>query len=129
MPARAALKEAWVSPQPRSGGLKVAVVYPNSYRVGMSNLGYQVILRAFLEDPRFDARRVFWDGLLSAFPMAAAFLDDFDAIALSVSYQPDMVHLPRLLETGRVGPPGSPGPQVQRPPPCDRRRCRPHYQP
>lgn len=109
MPLKAALKEAWVSPRPHSGGLKVAIVYPNSYRVGMSNLGYQVILRAFLEDPRFDARRVFWDGNSLDFPDGGRFLDDFDAIALSVSYQPDMVHLPRLLETGRVWPLGTPG--------------------
>ena len=109
MPVRAALKEAWVSPRSHSGGLKVAIVYPNSYRVGMSNLGYQVILRAFLEDPRFDARRVFWDGNSLDFPDGGRFLDDFDAVALSVSYQPDMVHLPRLLETGRVEHPGTPG--------------------
>jgi len=105
--ARAASKEAWVSPRPRGGGLKVAVAYPNSYRVGMSNLGYQAVLRAFLEDHRFDARRVFWEGRSLSFPDGGRTLNDFDAVALSVSYQPDMVHLPRLLEAGRVGPPSS----------------------
>ncbi len=103
----AALKEAWISPQPRSGGLKVAVAYPNSYRVGMSNLGYQAILRAFLEDQRFDTRRVFWEDQSLRFPDGGRTLGDFDAVALSVSYQPDMVHLPRLLEAGKAGPPGS----------------------
>lgn len=107
MPAKESARENWISPQPRSGGLKVAVVYPNSYRVGMPNLGYQVILRAFLEDQRFDARRVFWEGQTLRFPDGGRTLDEFDAVAFSVSYQPDMVHLPRLLETGRVGPPGS----------------------
>ena len=107
MPARAALEEAWISPQPRSGGLRVAVVYPNSYRVGMPNLGYQAILRAFLEDQRYDARRVFWEGQSLSFPDGGRTLDDFDAVALSVSYQPDMVHLPRLLEKGRVALSGS----------------------
>jgi len=107
MEDRAALKEAWISPQPGSGGLRGAVAYPNSYRVGMSNLGYQAILRAFLEDLRFDARRVFWDGRSLTFPDGGRSLEEFDVIALSVSYQPDMVHLPRLLEAGRVGPPGS----------------------
>lgn len=102
MPARAASTEAWISPHSRSGGRKVAVVYPNNYRVGMSNLGYQTILRAFLEDRRFDARRVFWDGTSLTFPDGGRSLQEFDAVALSVSYQPDMVHLPRLLETGRV---------------------------
>ena len=85
MPVRAAVTEAWISPQPRSGGLTVAVVYPNNYRVGMSNLGYQTILRAFLEDHRFDARRVFWDGKSLYFPDGGRSLDQFDAVPLSVS--------------------------------------------
>jgi len=87
--------------------MKVAVVYPNTYRVGMSNLGYQVILRTLLEDQRFDARRVFWEGQSLMFPDGGRSLDDFDAVALSVSYQPDMVHLPRLLEAGSVALPGT----------------------
>ncbi len=78
------------------------MVYPNSYRVGMSNLGYQAILRTFLEDHRFDARRVFWQGNSLQFPDGGRALDEFDVVALSVSYQPDLVHLPRLLEAGRV---------------------------
>ncbi|MDF1525849.1 MAG: radical SAM protein [bacterium] len=96
-------QKTWISPPPRSGGMKVAVAYPNSYRVGMPNLGYQAILRTFLEDHRFDARRVFWDGRSLSFPDGGRSLDQFDVIAFSVSFQPDMVHLPRLLEAGRVG--------------------------
>jgi len=91
--------ESWVSPQPRSGGLKVAVAYPSTYGVGMSNLGYQAVLRAFLERPGFDARRVFWTGRSLDFPDGGRSLQEFAVIALSVSYQPDLVHLPRLLET------------------------------
>jgi len=80
----------------------VAVAYPNSYKVGMSNLGYQAVLGAFLENPGFDARRVFWDGKALTFPDGGQSLDDFDIVAFSVSYQPDLVHLPRMLETGKV---------------------------
>jgi len=101
-----ALEESWVSPQPRSGGRKVAVVYPNSYGIGMPNLGYQTVLRAFLEDHRYDARRVFWEKGSLFFPDGGRSLGEFEIIAFSVSYQPDMVHLPRLLETGGVEPPG-----------------------
>ncbi len=75
----------------------------------MSNLGYQAVLRAFLEDRRFDARRVFWEGQSLSFPDGGRTLDDFEAVALSVSYQPDMVHLPRLLEAGKVWLPRSSG--------------------
>jgi radical SAM superfamily enzyme YgiQ (UPF0313 family) len=80
----------------------VAVAYPNSYKVGMSNLGYQAVLGAFLQNPGFDARRVFWDGRALTFPDGGQSLDDFDIVAFSVSYQPDLVHLPRMLEAGRV---------------------------
>jgi radical SAM superfamily enzyme YgiQ (UPF0313 family) len=80
----------------------VAVAYPNSYKVGMSNLGYQAVLGAFLENPGFDARRVFWDGQALTFPDGGQSLDEFDIVAFSVSYQPDLVHLPRMLEAGKV---------------------------
>ncbi len=101
MPRRASLGEAWVSPKPRNGGLRIAVAYPNSLRVGMSNLGYQAILRAFLEEPGFDARRVFWNGRSLEFPDGGRSLSEFAAVAFSVSYQPDIVHLPRMLETAQ----------------------------
>ncbi|MDF1535830.1 MAG: radical SAM protein [bacterium] len=94
--------ETWISPPPRGGGVPVAVAYPNSYRVGMSNLGYQAVLGAFLRHPGFDARRVFWDGRALTFPDGGRNLDDFAAVAFSVSYQPDLVHLPRMLETGKA---------------------------
>ena len=79
----------------------MAVAYPNSYKVGMSNLGYQAVLGAFLENPGFDARRVFWDGQALTFPDGGQSLDEFDIVAFSVSYQPDLVHLPRMLEAGK----------------------------
>jgi radical SAM superfamily enzyme YgiQ (UPF0313 family) len=99
---RAAPDEDWVTPQSRSSGLKVAVAYPNTYRVGMSNLGYQAVLKAFLEAPGFQAGRVFYNGRVTEFPDGGHALDDFDAVAFSVSYQPDLVHLPRMLETAKA---------------------------
>jgi len=101
VPRKASPGEAWVSPKPRNGGLRIAVAYPNSLRVGMSNLGYQAILRAFLEEPGFDARRVFWNGRSLEFPDGGRSLSDFAVVAFSVSYQPDLVHLPRMLEAAR----------------------------
>jgi radical SAM superfamily enzyme YgiQ (UPF0313 family) len=93
--------EDWVTPQSRSGGLRVAVAYPNTYRAGMSNLGYQAVLRAFLEEPGIQTGRVFYNGRDPEFPDGGRTLDDFDIIAFSVSYQPDLVHLPRMLETAK----------------------------
>ncbi|NOY87260.1 MAG: radical SAM protein [Deltaproteobacteria bacterium] len=105
MTARGPLEEAWVSPRPaRGGSLRVAVAYPNSYWVGMSNLGYQAILRGFLDVPGFDVRRVFWEGNRLYFPDGSHSLSEFDVVAFSVSFQPDLVHLPRMLEAGGAAP-------------------------
>jgi radical SAM superfamily enzyme YgiQ (UPF0313 family) len=68
----------------------------------MSNLGFQTILRTFLEKPGFDVRRAFWNGSTTEFPDGGRSLGDFDVIAVSVSYQPDLVHLPRMLETAKA---------------------------
>lgn len=92
-----------MSPRPGRGGeLRIAAAYPNSYWVAMSNLGYQTVLRTFLERPGFDVRRVFWDGKSLHFPDGGRSLSEFDVVAFSVSYQPDMVHLPRMLEAGKL---------------------------
>ena len=105
MTASGPLDEAWVSPRPaRGGSLRVAVAYPNSYWVGMSNLGYQAVLRGFLDVPGFDVRRVFWEGERLYFPDGSHSLSEFDVIAFSVSFQPDLVHLPRMLEAGGAVP-------------------------
>ena len=110
MIAKFAPEESWLSPPPGRGGeLRIAAAYPNSYWVAMSNLGYQTTLRAFLERPGFDVRRVFWEGQSLHFPDGGRSLSEFDVVTFSVSYQPDMVHLPRMLEAGRLSlsfPPG-----------------------
>src|SRR5438128_1852941 len=42
-----------------SGPLSVCLVYPNTYAVGMANLGFQAVLRLLAEDPRVTADRAF----------------------------------------------------------------------
>src|SRR5437867_4216975 len=42
-----------------SGPLSVCLVYPNTYAVGMANLGFQAVLRMLAEDPRVTADRAF----------------------------------------------------------------------
>ncbi len=99
-----ALEEAWVSSPPgRGGGVKIAVAYPNTYWVGMSNLGYQALLRTFLETPGFDVRRVFMEKQGLWFPDGGRSLSDFHTVVFSVSFHPDLIHLHRMLETGGTG--------------------------
>src|SRR5205809_34811 len=42
-----------------SGPLSICLVYPNTYAVGMANLGFQAVLRILAEDPRVTADRAF----------------------------------------------------------------------
>ncbi|HTR62326.1 MAG TPA: hypothetical protein VMH37_11530, partial [Candidatus Binataceae bacterium] len=44
----------------RSGGeISVCVAYPNIYRLGMANLGYQAVFHIFDSHPVVDAERAF----------------------------------------------------------------------
>ncbi|MBU0988179.1 MAG: hypothetical protein KKH68_13105 [Proteobacteria bacterium] len=86
------------------GRITVALVYPNSYHVGMSNLGFQTVYdllnriehvvceRSFLPDENTpQAGRIVT--VESGRP-----LGDFDIIAFSVSFENDYPHLLTILE-------------------------------
>jgi radical SAM superfamily enzyme YgiQ (UPF0313 family) len=88
------------------GKLPVALIYPNSYNIGMSNLGIQAIYK-FIND-RSDAvcERFFWEPKDSAeiLPLAMESqrpLTDFAAAAFSLSYELDYFNvLPVLKASG-----------------------------
>ena len=106
--ARLAKEIALLKP-PGGGDLRVALGYPNTYHVGMSNLGMQVVYgilnrtpgvvceRFFLPDPdeleeyERHGRQLF--SLESQTPIG-----DFDLVAVTCSYENDYVHLLRILE-------------------------------
>jgi radical SAM superfamily enzyme YgiQ (UPF0313 family) len=91
--------------------LRVALVYPSPYRVGMSSLGYQRIYRAIQELPGAACERAFlpddgdkpgseierpltYEGLreLGAFPL----------LAVSVAYELELAGLVRMLDASRI---------------------------
>src|SRR5207244_1936380 len=83
-----------------SGPLSVCLVYPNTYAVGMANLGFQALLRILAEDPRVTADRPFlrggpraeWPRTLRSVEQDRP-LGDFDVVALSLSFEADYVHV------------------------------------
>ncbi len=99
----------------KSGGkvVRVALVYPNTYYLGMSNLGFQTIYRhlnerddvvcerAFLPDPSdledLARSRKPLVTLESGLPLNAC-----DIIAFSISFENDYPNLVRILELARV---------------------------
>lgn len=91
----------------------MAICYPNTYEVAMSNLGMQIIYRlvnertdwlcerAFLPDK--ELARLYAKGKTPLLTMENQRpLCDFEIIGLSVSFEMDYFHVPELLEQGRV---------------------------
>ncbi len=82
------------------GPLAVCLVYPNTYAVGMANLGYQAVLRLLAGDPRVTVDRAFLpDGPRAAWPRTLRSFEqdrpvrDFDVVAFSISFETDYVHV------------------------------------
>jgi radical SAM superfamily enzyme YgiQ (UPF0313 family) len=93
--------------------MRCALAYPNTYFVGMSNLGLQTMYRVINQRPDTVCERVFlpttaewgWYGagktpLLSLESQRP--LGDFDVIGFSVSYENDYLHLLQMLELARL---------------------------
>ena len=89
------------------GKLAIALVYPNSYHVGMSSLGFQTVYRLFNAHPDIVCERVFWqprfkpdDPVVSIETQRA--LADFDVIGFSVSFELDYPHVIQILRQARI---------------------------
>jgi radical SAM superfamily enzyme YgiQ (UPF0313 family) len=88
-----------------NGPLSICIVYPNTYPVGMANLGFQAVYRLLAEDPRVTADRAFLpDGARAAWPRTLRSfeqdrpLTSFDVLAFSVSFETDYVHVLDCLD-------------------------------
>jgi radical SAM superfamily enzyme YgiQ (UPF0313 family) len=95
------------------GRVSIALVYPNTYAVGMSNLGFQTIYthlnalpdavceRVFLPDPEDADEQARTEtapfSLESLRPLA-----DFDVIGFSVTYEGDYINVVRLLRMAGI---------------------------
>ncbi len=92
-----------------NGRIKVALVYPNTYHVGMSNLGFQAVYelintfenvvceRSFLPDDGGSGKAERITTIESGNPISA-----FDLIAFSVSYENDYPNLLTILEKAKL---------------------------
>ncbi len=87
-----------------SGRIKVALCYPNTYHVGMSNLGFQTIYYLLNQHPRLLCERVFLPpyDLLPDIPSGSLVslesqtpVSQFDLLAFSISFENDY---PRALQ-------------------------------
>ena len=95
------------------GRISVALVYPNAYRIGMSNLGLQVVYSLLNRREDVVAERVFFPegkemslcvdagkGLLSLESLSP--LHRFDLVAFSLSFENDYPNILKILSLGKI---------------------------
>jgi len=88
----------------------VCLAYPNVYRIGMANLGFQTVYKIFNELPSFLCERVFLPAGDDAEFVAGAVetvslenqkpIGDFDILAFSVSFENDYPSILKILNLG-----------------------------
>src|SRR5512145_348682 len=90
----------------------VCLAYPNVYRIGMANLGFQTVYKIFNALPSFLCERVFLPaGDDAEFAAGAAKtvslenrqpISDFDILAFSVSFENDYPSILKILDLGGI---------------------------
>jgi len=105
--------ETGTSVKSHAGKLRVALAYPNTYHVGMSNVGFQSVYRFwnemadvvcerfFLPDQRdlkeYRASRTRLFTLESQTPVA-----EFDVVAFSITFEPDELNVIQMLDLAGI---------------------------
>ena len=80
------------------GKLPIALVYANSYYVGMSSLGLQALYGLLNRRQDVVAERVFWTERQAPFSVESQQpLQDFAVLALSLSFELDLLHFVDML--------------------------------
>jgi radical SAM superfamily enzyme YgiQ (UPF0313 family) len=106
-------KEVGYVRKPHGGRLRVALAFPNTYFVGMSNLGLQTVYRLFNAEPDIVCERVFLPPksevsaqLLSGATLVTlesqTLVREFDIFAFSVSFEWDYTNVLTLLRLAGI---------------------------
>ena len=106
-------KEVGFVSKPHGNRLRVALAFPNTYWVGMSNLGFQTMYRLFNEEEDIVCERFFLPPKQELAELAGARTPiltlesqtpagDFDVIAFSVSFEWDYVNVLTLLRMAGI---------------------------
>jgi radical SAM superfamily enzyme YgiQ (UPF0313 family) len=95
------LREEYGSLYRQDGNLKAVVIFPNSYYLGMSSLGFQTIVSEFNRHPDLSCERAFFFED-SGKPAVRSFetqkpIREFDIIGFSISFELDYINLVKML--------------------------------
>jgi radical SAM superfamily enzyme YgiQ (UPF0313 family) len=99
------LKEEGTIVKDWGGRLPVALIYPNSYYLGMSNLGIHAIYKLLNNNLRVVGERVFLDTTEKSTPVALESgrpLSDFAVLAFSISYELDYFNVVSILKAAGI---------------------------
>ena len=106
-------KEVGYVAKPHGSRLRIALAFPNTYWVGMSNLGFQTVYRLFNAEPDIVCERFFLPPKQELAELSQAHaplvtlesqtpVGEFDVIAFSVSFEWDYVNVLTLLRLAGV---------------------------
>jgi len=98
--SRSNLNEITLVDLPKGGAPLWALIYPNVYKVGMTNLGYHYVYAA-LKTRGVGAERLFFDSNGRSLE-EDRHLGEFPIITASVSYEPDYINLINILADGKI---------------------------
>ncbi len=103
---RQLLKEEHGSVYKARGSIKAALVFPNSYYLGMSSLGFQTILDEINRHPDVSCERAFFNGgeqtgIPRSFETQRP-LSEFDIIGFSISFELDYFNVVKLLHMAKI---------------------------
>ena len=108
-------KETGYIQKPHGDRLRVALAFPNTYWVGMSNLGFQTVYSLFNAHPDIVCERVFLppkqelaEQVASRVPLltleSQTPVSEFDVLAFSVSFEWDYVNVLTLMRLAGMPP-------------------------
>lgn len=87
------------------GDVSVALVYPNSYRLGMSNLGFQTVYGLINKSPLARCERSFLLEEKEAVTLESGeTLSSFDVVGFSISFEVDYFNVPEVLRRAKIPP-------------------------
>ncbi|MFC1934591.1 radical SAM protein [Chloroflexota bacterium] len=90
------------------GRIPIALIYPNSYYIGMSNLGVHAIYSLLNSYPDIVCERAFWEKENRAQQLAPLCLEsqrpltDFAALAFSITYELDYFNVVHILKASGI---------------------------
>ncbi len=104
-------EQCLITSESKQARLRIALVFPNTYYVGMSNLGFQLIYRLCALHPEVRCERFFLPDSAARGPAqtgslrsieSGAQLGTFDCIAFSLSFESDYLNVVRMLAMAAI---------------------------